>query len=409
MRSEDPSPVRGSLSAAPPPVIAGAIRTAEATASARAPARARIGASIPPAGPDMRRGIRAVNLELPSRARGGRGAVGRERAARETVDGACAARGSGRRTWRTWRTWRAGRAGRRRCGARSRASRGRRRRPWPGPHARAVGGATGLGGAPGNGGCGRHVVLSASLRAIRRCADFARGFAAISPAVGATARRVRSSASGVCPQTQIGKSGGQTQPVLRAVRKRLRGGPRANGRRSRRAARRGEQVPRQRQRGVELAELVVDGDPQCLERAAAGCPPANCAGTGTADLIASTRSWVEVSGSRAPRADDRPGDLRGVALLAVLAQEPGEPALVPVADDRTRGQLLVGIHPHVERSVVRVGEAALTTCRPASRTSRGRGRSGRRAMPSAPAASGRRRSRRGGSASHSGPRPASST
>ena len=39
-------------------------------------------------------------------------------------------------------------------------------------------------------------LTSLSFRAARRCADFDRGFAATSPGVGATARRVRSSASG---------------------------------------------------------------------------------------------------------------------------------------------------------------------------------------------------------------------
>ena len=41
---------------------------------------------------------------------------------------------------------------------------------------------------------------------------------ATSPGVGATARRVRSSPSGSRPHTQIGSSGGQTQPRARAAR-----------------------------------------------------------------------------------------------------------------------------------------------------------------------------------------------
>jgi hypothetical protein len=41
-----------------------------------------------------------------------------------------------------------------------------------------------------------HLPASSSLRAARRCADFDRGLASTSPAVGASARRVRSSASG---------------------------------------------------------------------------------------------------------------------------------------------------------------------------------------------------------------------
>ena len=61
----------------------------------------------------------------------------------------------------------------------------------------------------------------------------------------------------------------------------------------------------------------------------------------------------------APVAADRAGDLGGVALLAVLAQQAGQPPLVPGVDDLLGGQLLLGVHPHVERRVVGVGEAAL--------------------------------------------------
>ncbi len=48
-----------------------------------------------------------------------------------------------------------------------------------------------------------------------------------------------------------------------------------------------------------------------------------------------------------------------MALLAQLAQDPGEPALVPGGDDLACGELLARVHAHVQRSVIGVGEAAL--------------------------------------------------
>ena len=56
-------------------------------------------------------------------------------------------------------------------------------------------------------------------------------------------------------------------------------------------------------------------------------------------------------------AHDGARDLARIALLAVLPQDPDQPALVPFVDDVLRGQILVGVHPHVEWRVVRVGEA----------------------------------------------------
>ena len=71
--------------------------------------------------------------------------------------------------------------------------------------------------------CGRHARTSSSvsLRAARRRADFERGLSATSPGVGATERRNTSSACGVRPQPQTGRSGGQMQPRVRSARKRL--------------------------------------------------------------------------------------------------------------------------------------------------------------------------------------------
>ena len=64
-------------------------------------------------------------------------------------------------------------------------------------------------------------------------------------------------------------------------------------------------------------------------------------------------------GGQRPAADDLPGDPVRVALLAVLAQHAREPAAVPRVDELGGGQLLLGVHPHVERGVVGVREAAL--------------------------------------------------
>ena len=58
-------------------------------------------------------------------------------------------------------------------------------------------------------------------------------------------------------------------------------------------------------------------------------------------------------------ARDGAGDRAGVALLTVLAQQAGEAPLVPGVDDVGRRQVLVGVHAHVERRVVGVGEAAV--------------------------------------------------
>ena len=62
--------------------------------------------------------------------------------------------------------------------------------------------------------------------------------------------------------------------------------------------------------------------------------------------------------ARAAR-DDCARDRAGVALLAEVAQRSRQAPLVPVGDDLARTELLRRVHPHVERRVVGVGEAAL--------------------------------------------------
>ena len=65
------------------------------------------------------------------------------------------------------------------------------------------------------------------------------------------------------------------------------------------------------------------------------------------------------SSSCRPAAHDLAGDPLGVALLAVLADHARDAAAVPRVDQLGGGQLLVGVHAHVERRVVGVREAAL--------------------------------------------------
>ena len=115
----------------------------------------------------------------------------------------------------------------------------------------------------------------------------------------------------------------------------------------------------ERQRLVELLELAVDGDPDRLERAlgrvAAG--EAGRRGHGGGDRVVELERRGQLGAAAA--ADDLARDPVREALLAVLAQHARQPPAVPRVDDLVRGQLLVRVHAHVERRVVRVGEAAL--------------------------------------------------
>ena len=122
----------------------------------------------------------------------------------------------------------------------------------------------------GGAGGGRHARTSSpvSLRAARRRADFERGLSATSPGVGRDRaaehelglRRAAAAAHG-----QVGRADAAARavgeealhaPVLERV-ERDRGEPAADA----------QQVPRARERGVELAELVVDRDADGLEGA----------------------------------------------------------------------------------------------------------------------------------------------
>ena len=136
-------------------------------------------------------------------------------------------------------------------------------------------------GGGDRGGC--HVGVTSSLRAARRCADLDLGFAATSPGVGATARRVNSSASGSCPHTQIGSSGGQMHPRARSARKRF----------TRRSSSEWNEIAASRPPGRSSCQAAGSAASSWTSssltamRSAwkvrrAGWPPANCAGTGTA-------------------------------------------------------------------------------------------------------------------------------
>src|SRR3954467_15668027 len=118
-----------------------------------------------------------------------------------------------------------------------------------------------------------------------------------------------------------------------------------------------QQLPRRRQGGVELRELVVDRDADRLEHALgrmAGGEPRrrrHCADDRLDQLVRRLE--------RPPRAvaDDRARDLAGVALLPVLAEHARQLALVPAVDEVGGSELLLLIHAHVERRVVGVREA----------------------------------------------------
>ena len=148
------------------------------------------------------------------------------------------------------------------------------------------------------------------------------------------------------------------QPRARSARKRLtrRSSSEWNEMRGEAAADL-EHVPGERQRLVELGELVVDGDPDRLEGPLGGMAAGEA--RRRRDRGGDRVDQLEGGGERAAAAHDLARDPVGVALLAVLAQHAREAAAVPGVDQLGGGQLLRRVHPHVERRVVGVGEAAL--------------------------------------------------
>ena len=146
-----------------------------------------------------------------------------------------------------------------------------------------------------------------------------------------------SSASGVRPHAQTGRSGGQMQPRARSARKRLT--RRSSSEWNEIAASRPpgrSSVPGERERRVELRELVVDGDPDRLERALGRVAAGEARGRG--DRGGDRVDELEGRAQLRPRAaaDDLARDPVGEALLAVLAQRAREPAALPRVDDLAR-------------------------------------------------------------------------
>ena len=88
-------------------------------------------------------------------------------------------------------------------------------------------------------------------------------------------------------------------------------------------------LPHLRQRGVELEQLVVDRDPQRLEGAPRGVAAGELRRHGNRGLdhVDELLCGDELLAVAGP--NDRAGDAVGVALLAVFAEEPRQPALVP--------------------------------------------------------------------------------
>ena len=247
--------------------------------------------------------------------------------------------------------WRRGAAARRRAGARFA---GRVVRAGFG---RAVAGRVATDARARGGGRGHQPGSESSLTAQRRCAERERGFAAASPGLGETGRRVTSSASGVRPQTQTGSSGGQTQPFARSARKRL----------TRRSSSEWNEIAASRppgrsssqasgQRAVERLELRVDRDPHPLESSLGRVAAAESRlrRKRGADRLDQLRG-----GGQRAAAHDLARDAARVALLAVVADRLGEPRLGPFVDHLERGKVLARVHAHVERGVIGVGEAPL--------------------------------------------------
>src|SRR3954452_9439238 len=91
-----------------------------------------------------------------------------------------------------------------------------------------------------------------------------------------------------------------------------------------------EEVPRGGQCGVELAELVVDRDADGLEHALGRVAAAEARGRGDGvdhDLDELVR---RLQRRRGTSASDGARDRPRVALLAVVAEQRGQPALVPL-------------------------------------------------------------------------------
>ena len=245
---------------------------------------------------------------------------------------------------------------------------------------------------PRRGGRRSHAAEPASLAACGRRAGARRrsaGLLAISPAEGTIERRVSNAASGVRPHRAHGQVGrADAAPRARdqealdaAILERLKADPGQH-------AAVAQQPPRERQRRSSCSSSSLTAMRSAWKERLAGCPPAKRAGAGIAETIVSTSSWVVSIGALLAAAHDRAGDRARVALLAEVAQRPRQPALVPGGDYLARGELLVGVHAHVQRRVDRSRRTRARARPPASRTCPGRSRRCRRALPPRPAPQG---------------------
>ena len=91
----------------------------------------------------------------------------------------------------------------------------------------------------------------------------------------------------------------------------------------------------------------------------AGLPPLCRVAAGTLARTSSTSRADVVNGCDGALADDRRGDPPGEPLLAVLAQDAGQVLDGVGVEHLGGGQVLAGVHPHVQRRVDPVGEAAV--------------------------------------------------
>ena len=143
----------------------------------------------------------------------------------------------------------------------------------------------------------------------------------ISPADGAIARRVSSAASGERPQRadrQVGRADAAARACAEealdaTILERVEADPGEH-------AAVAQQLPGERQRPIELVELVVDGDPQRLEDALGRMAAREARGRGDRrdDRLDQVERRLDRRSLAA--ADDRAGDRACVALVAEVAQ-----------------------------------------------------------------------------------------
>src|ERR1700686_3879799 len=97
---------------------------------------------------------------------------------------------------------------------------------------------------------------------------------------------------------------------------------------------------------LDLAELVVDGDPDRLKGPRRDMDVARPGSPGDRGLDG--RGQVERGAERAPRHDEL-RDPASPALFAVLPEDPLDLGDVVRVDDRRGRERIAGVHAHVER------------------------------------------------------------